>query len=134
MHNLTHRIFMVWAGHPAQMVTVLLVAGCRQVTKKKTDFISAATFFVVTCDEVTTIDNGTWVSVHVHVVVEWERFHILVALEHVDEGATSNNLTKVIMKAVESVSCLSREQIGKKLMAFGAGMVPLILSHAWILS
>jgi hypothetical protein len=72
--------------------------------------------------------------VHVHVVVEWERFHILVALEHVDEGATSNNLTKVIMKAVESVSCLSREQIGKKLMAFGVGMVPLILSHAWVLS
>jgi hypothetical protein len=83
------------------MVVVLLVAGGTQVTKKKTEFILAATFFVVSCDEATTIDNrvdnGTWVLMHIHIVIGWERFYILVVLEHVDKGEISNNLTKVIM-------------------------------------
>ena len=81
----------------------------------------------------TTIDNMTWVSVHIHIVMEWEQLHILVALQLVDKEATSNNLTKIIIKAVESVSGLSREEIGKKLVAFRAGMVPFSFSHNWIL-
>jgi hypothetical protein len=34
---------------------------------------------------------------HIHIVIGWERFYILVVLEHVDKGEISNNLTKVIM-------------------------------------
>ena len=50
-----------------------------------------------------------------------------MALGHVDKGATLNNLTKVTMKAMESISGLSHDHIGRKLMAFGASMVPFIL-------
>ena len=65
------------------MLIIFLVVDCRQVTKNKTEVISTATIFVVTYDEVTTIDNRTWILMHVYVVIEWERFHILVALQYV---------------------------------------------------
>jgi hypothetical protein len=54
----------------------------------------------VTCDEVTIVDNGTWVYVHVYVIQDFSRFHMLAALEHVEDEATLNNLTKVIIVTV----------------------------------
>jgi hypothetical protein len=87
---------------------------------KKMSTIKAAQFFTMTCDEVTTIDNGTWIYVHLYVVQDFSRFHMLAALEHVEDGATSNNLTKVIMAAVQAVSRLKLEEIAKKMVCFEA--------------
>jgi hypothetical protein len=78
-------------------------------------------FFTISADEVTTIDNGTWMSVTIYYIDDWGRESMMYALEHVKEGATSNNLTKVIMKAVQALTAMSREEIAKKIIAFGAG-------------
>jgi hypothetical protein len=43
---------------------------------------------------------------------------MIVALE---EGATSNNLTKVIMKAVIDLTGMSREDTARQMLSFGAG-------------
>lgn len=91
-----------------------------QVLEKQRETVKSAKYFSVTCDEVTTIDNGTWVSVHMYVMKDFERFHMLAALERV-EGATSNNLTKVIMASVQAVSGLNREEVSTRMVCFGAG-------------
>ena len=45
---------------------------------------------------------------------------MMYALEHVKEGSTSNNLTKIIMKAVQALTTLSREEVSKRMIVFGA--------------
>jgi hypothetical protein len=60
-----------------------------EITTTKREMLQGAWYFSVSCDEVTTMDNGTWVSIHVYVVKNYERFPMLAALEHVHEGATS---------------------------------------------
>jgi hypothetical protein len=92
-----------------------------QVQEKKREVMQATKFFYVTCDEVTTLDNGTWISIHVYVVVGFEWFPMLVALEHIDDGTTSNNLTKVIMASIQEISGLEREEVAARMMCFGVG-------------
>jgi hypothetical protein len=70
------------------------------VILKQTETLQVARFFTVKCDEVTTQDNGTWVSVTIYTVHDWERFYMQASLELLDEEATSNNLTRLIMKTV----------------------------------
>jgi hypothetical protein len=77
-----------------------------QVLEKKKEVMQSARFFSVTCDEVTTADNGTWISIYVYVVREFQRYHMLAGLERMDDGASSNNLTKVIIATVQEISGL----------------------------
>jgi hypothetical protein len=93
----------------------------RQLTKKKKEVIWGARFFSATADEVTTIDNGTWVSITLHYVVDWGRENFLAKLDHVEDGTTSNNLTKVITKAICDITGMSRIDIASRMLAFGAG-------------
>jgi hypothetical protein len=39
-----------------------------------------AWFIFVSCDKVTTIDNQSWISIHVYVVEGWKQLPILLAL------------------------------------------------------
>jgi hypothetical protein len=89
--------------------------------KEKKKVIRGAHFFSSTTDEVTTIDNGTWVSVILHYAVDWGRENFLVKLDHVEDGATSNNLTKVITKAICNITGMSCIDIVSRMLAFGAG-------------
>jgi hypothetical protein len=96
-----------------------------EITATKREMLQGARYFSVSCDEVTTMDNGTWISIHVYVVKNYERFPMLAALEHVQEGATSNNLTKVVMTNLQALSGFQREDIAARLVCFGAGNHPL---------
>jgi hypothetical protein len=98
------------------------------VTLKQTETLQAASFFTVTCDEVTTQDNGTWVSVTMYTMRDWERFYMQASLELLDEEATSNNLTRLIVKTVQTVSGLDRQDIAARFVAFGAGLCTSIYS------
>jgi hypothetical protein len=79
------------------------------VTLKQTETLQAARFFTIACDEVTTQDNGTWVSMTMYTVRDWKRFYMQASLELLDKEATSNNLTRLIMKTVQMVSGLDRQ-------------------------
>jgi hypothetical protein len=100
---------------------------CRQLLKKKTEVLQACKFFTVTVDEVTTIDNGTWVSVTIYYIQDFQRCSMMATLEHIEDGATSNNLSKVIMNAVTSLTKLEREEIATRILAFGAGKSQLLM-------
>jgi hypothetical protein len=57
----------------------------------------------------------------VYVVKDYEHFPMLAALEHVQEGATSNNLTKVVMTNLQALSGFDWEEIAARLVFFRAG-------------
>jgi hypothetical protein len=56
-----------------------------------------AWFIFVFYNEVTTIDNQSWILTHVYVVERWKRLQILLTLQQVLKGSNADNLTKVIM-------------------------------------
>jgi hypothetical protein len=90
-----------------------------QLMKKKQEVLHGARFFIITADEVTTIDNGTWVMLYY--AEDYGCKSMMCLLEHLEEGATSNNLTWVITKAVSDLNGMSREDIATRFLAFGAG-------------
>jgi hypothetical protein len=69
----------------------------KQVIKKMKEVVAGSKYFALSCDEVTMIDNQSWISIHYYVVQDWCHLPILIFLEQIIEGGGSNNLTKVIM-------------------------------------
>jgi len=94
-----------------------LYSQVKQVVKKK---INAAHFIAITCDEVTTVDNGSWLCFHGYIVENYVRMPLLISLQCLVEGATIDALTLVIMKALEGTGDLTFQQISKRLTYFGA--------------
>jgi hypothetical protein len=54
-------------------------------------------FISISCDEVTTYNNQSWISIHAYVLSDWERVPQVISLERVVDGLDANNLTKVIV-------------------------------------
>jgi hypothetical protein len=75
----------------------------------------------MSCDEITsTIDNGSWICIHVYIVQLWVRIPMLFQVEQIVDGLGGNNLTKVIIVAFMRCGGLTREDMSKKLLCFGA--------------
>jgi len=69
--------------------------------------------------KISTMDNQSWLSMHYYVMHNWVRIPILISLDRVVERLGSDNLTKVIMKALMINGCVLRDQIAQKLICFG---------------
>jgi hypothetical protein len=82
--------------------------------------IGVAHYFAVTVDEVTTVDNGSYLSVHVYVVQDWVRIPFLVSLQRVECPPNAENLTKLIVDSVIVGTGVDLETVAKKLLSFGA--------------
>jgi hypothetical protein len=68
----------------------------------------------------------------------WVKIHILISLDHVLEGSSSNNLTKMIMEALTIKGGMLRHQVVSKLMSFGVDDVNVfqdtkysVTKHIW---
>jgi hypothetical protein len=61
------------------------------------DAVKAANFISISCDEVTSVDNKSWLSLHAYIIKEWSQIPILLSLERMVEGADAGNLTRVII-------------------------------------
>jgi hypothetical protein len=55
----------------------------KQVIKKIKKIIASSKYLALSCDEVTMIDNKSWISIHSYVVQDWCRIPILISLEQV---------------------------------------------------
>jgi hypothetical protein len=62
--------------------------------------IHKVNFIFVSCDEVTNINNQSWILMHVYVVEDFNRIPILVNFQCVTKGASTNNLTTMIKNFV----------------------------------
>jgi hypothetical protein len=84
-----------------------MLAECmfRQVEAKALETVQAARFISLSCDEVTLIDNGSWISIHYYV----------------EEQATSVNLLRLILNTVKLKGGVYGSNLVHKLMSFGVG-------------
>ena len=83
----------------------------------------ATNYVALTCDKVTTIDNGPWISIHAYVVQNWSRVPYMISLQKVEEGSGSYNLIIVIMGALRGDANMERLALAKTLLCLGANGV-----------
>jgi hypothetical protein len=79
----------------------------------------------MSCDEVTTIDNQSWLFVHVYVTKECKRVPILLNLQCVVDETTFDNLTSFIVESLMEFGSLSEIYFANKLVYFGADGVTI---------
>jgi hypothetical protein len=82
--------------------------------------VSGAKYLSLSCDEVSTVDNQSWISIHAYVLVNWKRVPLLLSLERLTEGSTAASITKVIVNALVRDGGLSVQDICDKLVCFGS--------------
>jgi hypothetical protein len=110
-----------WSDSAGWMLAECMI---RQIEAKALDTVSSARFFLVSCNEVTSIDNGSWISIHYYVVQNWNRVPILIMLEQVKEQTTSTNFLEIILKAVKDKGGVGDGSLVHKLMSFSVGKFP----------
>ena len=75
----------------------------RVVMKRTKEVMHVANFFSLSYDEVTSVGSHSWISVPGYVVIDWKRTHVLLTLEKIIEGGTTDTLTDVIVNAAHDV-------------------------------
>jgi hypothetical protein len=108
---------MHWSDNSGWIMADFMYAEVRTAISR---VLVGANYVALTCDEVTTIDNGSWISIHAYVVQNWSRVPYLISLEKVVEGSGSDNLTQVIIDALTQAAKLERLALAKMLLCFGA--------------
>jgi hypothetical protein len=81
----------------------------------------------LTYDEVSTIDNQNWLSIHAYMVQNWLQIPILLCLDEVARSSI-DNLIQIFMQALMHEKGLTKDLIGKKLLTFIANGIPIFQS------
>jgi hypothetical protein len=95
----------------------------RQVEAKAVETVKSSRFISLSSDEVTSIDNGSWISIHCYIVQNWSRVPILISLKRVQGQATSANLLHLILSTVKHKGGVYGDDLVHKLMSFGVGKI-----------
>jgi hypothetical protein len=78
-----------------------------------------ANFIVVNANEIITIDNTQWLSIHLYMVQTWKRIPIFLCVEFVGVFATSNNIFGLMVKGLLEFGGLRLEELVGKLINMG---------------
>jgi hypothetical protein len=90
----------------------------KQIIKKVKKIITSPKYLASSCDEVTTIDNQSWISIHSSIVHNWCHILVFISLEQVIEEGGADSLTKVIMGVLKEHGGLFDVDIVAKLISF----------------
>jgi hypothetical protein len=82
--------------------------------------ISKSSFISVSCDEVKSSSNETWISIHVYLCDKWARKPILLCCKQVDVDCNAENLCQIVVKSLLVDGGMTKAEIGRKLISFGA--------------
>jgi len=88
----------------------------KEAIKRK---VGASHFVSITCDEVTSVDNGNWLCIHAY-VDNFVRIPHLISLQRLVDGGGADSLISIIMKVLLSIGDLTFDQISRRLISFGA--------------
>jgi hypothetical protein len=99
------------------------LANCfyHQIQAKTKLVMHTAHFFSITCDEITSLDNQAWISIHGYVCENWTRIMLLLSLKQVVDGTGANSLINVIVEAIKGSGDLNDYDFATKVASFGAG-------------
>jgi hypothetical protein len=81
--------------------------------------IQVAHYIALNYDEVSIVDNQSWLFVYYYMVENWVRIPILICLERVVAHSRNDNLTNVIMEALMIDEGLPLNQTAQKFICFG---------------
>lgn len=98
----------------------MVEALCTVVEKQTHETLAVARFISPSGDEVTIVDNQSWLCIHGYVVQKWKRIPLLLCLLHLIDGCGVDNLTVVILEAVLHRGGLTEAELGEKMVSFGA--------------
>jgi hypothetical protein len=93
------------------------------VSKKTMHVISDANFLSISADEVTSVDNTSWLSLHIYACQSWKRVLMLLSLHRMVDGGRADVVREMIMSSLVVHGDLSERQIVEKLVCFGADWV-----------
>jgi hypothetical protein len=65
------------------------------------EIFASLRYLVFSCDEITTIGNQSWISIHCYLVQYWCCLFVLISLEQIIEGGRFDNLTQMIMDVMQ---------------------------------
>lgn len=83
--------------------------------------VTGATYFALSANETSACDNTSWIAIHAYVVVTWCHVPLLLTIRKMEsDGATTNNLTAVIMETLRVGGGVADSEIAEKLLCFGA--------------
>jgi hypothetical protein len=100
-----------WWGMAEVMPVVLLEA-------TKETFVGAP-FIVVNANEVTTINNTHWLSIHLYELQKWKLIPILLCVEAISLSTTFDNIFSLMVKCMLDFGGLGVEELARKLMSIG---------------
>jgi hypothetical protein len=92
----------------------------KQVMVKSREVLSAAKYLAITCDEVTTVDNQSWISIHAYCMQDFYHQPILISLECLTEGASATRLAIIIVDAMLNHGGQTKDELRQKFVSFGA--------------
>lgn len=90
--------------------------------KNAWEVIQGSHLLSISCDEVTSIDKGAWISIHMYVVQNWQRIPILINFEHVLKEVGVDSLMALVVKALVYKGSFTHNALASKLMSFGVGI------------
>jgi len=90
--------------------------------------IQKVKYIIVSYDEVTTIDNQSWCSVHAHIVDGFKKVPLLLNLARLLGGGTIDNLIALILKSLMEYGGLRIEHVVSKLTCFAFDKVVMFMS------
>jgi hypothetical protein len=88
----------------------------KNVTKS---IIHNAKFVSLTCEEIISMDNASWASVHRYIVQDWCHIPLLLKVKHVFFGSKTNSLNLLIMNFLMTQGGLHEEDLASRLVSFG---------------
>jgi len=89
------------------------------VKTKLVETVANAQFFAITCNEATSVDNQSWLSIHIYTMKDWIRQPYLLALKCCVDGGSANNMREAVVNAMTDGGALSRKDIAQKFVSFG---------------
>jgi hypothetical protein len=88
-----------------------------------------ANFIVVSTDEIITIDNKQWLSIHLYMVQCWKKIAILLCVESMGVSTTSNNIFGLTVKDLLKFGGLRLEELARKLVSMGCNGSSIFQGH-----
>jgi hypothetical protein len=98
--------------------------GVKKATKT---IIQNVKFLSLTCDEIISMDNASWASVHGYIVQDWCHIPLLLNLKHVLSGSKTDSLTLLIMNSLLTQGGLQEKDLASRLVYFGVDGVNIEL-------
>ncbi len=77
------------------------------------DVINGVHFLFVNVNEVTKIDNASWISWHLYVVQGWNQIILLVCVKKVDVQRTTTNVFQLMLQSLDSFAGVSAKDLGQ---------------------